>query len=446
MNSISTAPRLELPSIQTDQPLTGRVAVLVWIFILSFAFDVKGVVGGTAAQYVMAGFNTFAFVLLGLNFRFVLPRRGYPAQVLYVWLAFLVVGSLGAWMSGVSADKYIRIIYPFVLFAEGFLLVWWLAREQRDLRVLVQAMAVSAGVSVIYTLWWGFHFTGDSLGTIRYQIVSPLAVFLLLLAAYDLIFARKRRLTAFLWICVIVTILAISVTRTYVLIIGGVVGLLMLAGICNAVAQCGRIPKRLVSLFAYTVLGVLLVSVYLVTVPEVASRWDSRVLGPHSSVTYWTRVATVVNEWDQLIAEPSTSVLGAGFGHGFVYSSDYAARILPYVGREVFIKPSWYAAEVMWMSIPFYGGFVLGLTAIVILLRGAQLAFSALLDLLRRHLWNTSHARPFWIGVAVYFAFLFEGLAGDPFVYRAAGLYFGLCLGLVASYRLCRRSNPVLAN
>lgn len=408
--------------------------ILIWVLIFSFAFDVKGAVGGTTVQYAMAGLNIASFLLLCCTRTFVFPTRGYAALVLYTWIVFLLVGSVTAFISGVPLGHYIRVIFPFMLFAEGFWVARWASGHQRELNTLFTAMYFTAIASVVYTFWWGFHFTGDSLATIRYQIVSPLTVFLFMASVYDLVFAKKHRVAALVLLCAVVAALMLSVTRTYALVIFGIALVFAVAVVHNAMRNSRGLPKPVVSLLVFVGVAACVISAYLLTATDVAARWESRAFGAHNAVTLWTRVATVTDEWGQLISHPASVLSGLGFGHGFVYSSVYASRLLPYVDPTLFVKPSWYAAEFMWMVPIFYAGFILGSLVVLVLLIGALRAFDALCSLLRNHAWRLPGARPFWIGAVVYIAFLFDGLAGDPFVFRSGGLYFGLCLGIVVGY------------
>lgn len=412
---------------------------LAVVFIVSFSLDFKGTAGGSLIQYLMAVVNTGAFALLAVSYRVVLPRRGLGAFLFWGWALFLVTGSIGAVVNAIPFGHYIRIGYPFVLFLEGLLVVWWVGRDSRDAEVLVLAMGIAAVVSVFFTAWWGFHFTGEGLGEIRYQVLSPLIPFVIVTAGYDWFFARRRRLSSIFLLGVTLGLIGISVTRGAVLVVGFVGVVVLLSAFGNSV-RSGRFPRPIVHALVWApVVGLVGFAAFAFLYPDTLSRWVHRSLGAGHTATFWTRVAAVIGQYESLMSTPFGWLTGRGFGSSYPWPTSDFPWILRYLGANA-KSSAWFPGEFMWMPFLYYGGFVAGLIAELALLAGAVRAFQFLGTLLRTHSWRNPEARPAWIGVLGCFVFLGMGFTANPFILRLAALFLGLCVGLTVSQRRLLRS------
>ena len=418
---------------------------LAVLFILSYALDFRGSEGGSAVQYLMAGLNTTAFLLLAASHSVTLPRRGFVAFVLWSWLAFLVTGSVGAAISAVPLGQYIRVVYPFTLFLAGFLTALWTAKSLRGAEIVVSAMLAAAVVSLFFTLWWGFSFTGKGADTIRYEILSPLIPLLVVVAGYDLFFARKQQLRAVVLLSLALGVIVLSVTRSAVLVIGFVTGAVLLAALATSV-RSARVPRPLLRAMmlgiSVTVVGLALV---LLLYPETAGRWEHRALDATRNVTFWTRVAAVVGQFQALAANPSSWFVGQGFGASYPWPVAEFPWILPFL-REGAGEPVWFPGEFMWMPFLFYGGVVCGPVVAIALVVGVARSFRALKLLLAVQAWRISEARPAWIGAMGYLAFVGAGFTANPFISRLPALFMGLCLGLALAQPVAVSRSGVFIN
>jgi hypothetical protein len=378
----------------------------------------------------MAGLNTAAFLLLAASYRLVLPKGGLAAIVFWVWLAFLQTGTLGAVVNATPFEQYIRVLYPFTLFLMGFLVVWWTARDPRDASIIVSAMIATAIISLFFTLWWGFYFTGVGVDHIRYQVLSPLIPLLMVVAGYDLFFARRKRLWSIFLLSFIVSLIVLSVTRGPVLVGGVVAGLVVLAVLVNAL-RSGSVPRPTQDAFIWglcvSVIGLGIATLFY---PEVIERWSHRALGAGQNVTFWMRAAAVIGQFDALTESSHGWFMGRGIGSSYPWPLSEFPWILPYIGERV-DGPVWFPGEFMWMPFFYYGGFAFGTGAALVLLWGATRGFWWLMSLLRVQSWRIPLFRPLWIGILGYFAFLAMGFSANPFIFRSAALFMGLCLGLI---------------
>ncbi len=412
--------------------MTRLLRILTTAFVISFALDFKGEQGGTSIQFIMAAINAIAFLLLAVTYRMAVPRRGLGAFVFWVWLAFLLTGALGAFVNGTSAEQFVRVIYPFALFLQGFLVAYWIGRTPIGAETIVSAMKTTATISLFFTFIWGLYFTGHSFDHIRYQILSPLIPLLAIIAGYDLLIARRRRLLSFALLAVTVAIIALSVTRGMILFLAFVVAILLLAVCWNAL-RYGNFPRFLMQ----SVVGVVFIAgigiiVATLIYPDVFERWILRSTGETTDVTFWIRAAAVVGQFQALTENPSGWILGQGFGSSYPVPVGMFPWILPYLSTEM-SDSAWFPGEFMWMPFLYYGGFIVGSMAALGLLLGAARGFLLLSVLLKEQSWRIPQTRPLWIGILGFFSFLGMGFTGNPFIIRLAALFLGLCLGLIVS-------------
>lgn len=419
-------------------PHTGGVATV--IFALSLMLDARGAAGGSIVQYVMAAINSLAFLLLAINYKVTLPRSGFSGALVWVWLSLLLIGSMGALVYRVPFNQYIRVIYPFILFLEGFLVAWWVSSSVRRATLLVSAMTFAAIVSLFFTIWWGFHFTHQTSEEIRYQILSPMIPFLVVVAAYDLVFARKRKLFSIAILVTALTVIGLSVTRSMLLVIGMVVAALFLAAVRNWFTGVSMLPKPIRRSIIWGItLGVFSTFGALFFAPDFIQRWVFRSLSSTSDITLLTRVAAVVEQWNEVVAHPGAWFLGLGFGHSYHYALSFASTLVPYVNASRYSQNVFFPAEFMWIAPLYYGGFIVGVLVIMVLLGGAIRAFKLLCTLLYQRAWRYPSSRPLWVGALGFFAFIGMSYASDPFIIRLSAMYMGLTLGLCVKRRFTGR-------
>ncbi len=367
-----------------------------------------------------------------------LPRTGYALCVLWGWIAFLVIGSVGALANLTPFNQYIRIIYPFWLFLEGFLVAWWLAKDSRGASTIVSSMVTAAVASMIFTVWWGFHFTGESLDEIRYQILSPVLPLLTVIAGYDLIFAARRRLWSLVMLLAAVALIALSVTRGMLVVVLVVVTIVLMAALFNAL-QTGAIPRPIQrAAFWGAIAGSLGIFAAALIFPDLGERWVSRVF-MEGDLTVLIRTAAVMGQFNELSAAPLNWLIGLGFGSSHEVPIWHFPSILSHVGLEVSTS-TWSIGEFMWMPFLFYAGGGAGLAAPIALLWGGAHGFRILATLLSRQAWRIPQSRPLWVGVLGFYAILGTGFSSNPFAFRLSALFLGLCLGLFVRYR-----RPVLS-
>lgn len=430
---MATATRVE--GVFMEQPATHRMSrqrrILMLLFVASFALDFRGDAGGSPIQVMMAGLNSVAFLLLALSYRMTLPGKGLAAFVFWGWGIFLLVGTLGAGVNATPAEQYIRVVYPFALFLEGFLVVWWTAKDPRDAGRVVSAMMATAVVSLCYTCWRAFHFMDLMVEEMRTEIASPLIPVIITTAGYDLIFAGRQRLWASLLLAIVFGIIVLSATRGLILIVGFVAGFVMLTALWNCI-RTGRFPGPVVRA---VVLGGILTSagstIAVLFNPDVFGRWEERIFGTINDVSFWTRIAAIVGQFETLMADPMSWWIGEGFGSSYPWPVSIFPWIVRYLAVDTIDRSVWFPGEFMWMPFLFYGGFIIGPVAASVLLAGAARTFRLVSNLMGNQLWRYSEARPLWVGAFGYFAFLGMGFTANPFILRLAALFMGLCLGLV---------------
>lgn len=402
------------------------------LFVVSMAFDFKGQAGGTAIQFGMAGVNTGAFLLLAVRRRFALPRQGLAAYVIWGWLVLLIVGTVGALLSSVPAGHFLRVLYSYTLFIEGFFVAWWVARDVASAAVLTQYMMFTAAVSMYFTVVWGLHFTGERIDKAHFAILSPLVPFLIGVAGYDLMFARRKRVLAALLLTSGLLVVALSAVRGMILAAGILVMGMTAAWLLNVVRGDMAIPRPLINAVKWTMLvGAASLAAASIIDPTIIAHWVARTTGGGHAVNFWSRVAAVVGQWDQLGGDRVAWFFGEGFGHTYKWSAAFQPLTAPYMSANAFAIDYWYPGEFMWITPWFYAGFCVGSIAIGVLLAGAAAAITNLAHVLQGRCWHTSASRIVAVGALGYLGFLGISFTTNPFIYRLAPMFMGLCFGLM---------------
>lgn len=409
------------------------------LFVLPFAFDYKGSVGGSASQFAMAAVSTFAFVILAVQYRGRLPRRGVLAYVVWGWMAFLFIGSLGARLSGVSGAHYLRVVYPYALFLEGMLVAWWVINFSGGGVFLLRRMVLVATISMIFTPVWGSYFTGDSIGALHFYLLSPLMPFLLTAAAYDFLFAKYQRFVSFILLLASVTVVAISAVRGMLLASGVVFGALMAAWLWEILGGHRALPKPFVRCILWgSCIGIVALIVAAGLGVDLTSHWLGRLSGDARDVNFWTRVAAVVGEWRLVTAHWWSWCFGVGFGHDYTRATEFALLTSPEFPLSQYTRVLWYPGEFMWVTLWFYSGFIVGSVALSALGLGLVAALKYTAELLNRRLWLVTSTRPRALGALGFLAFLGISITTSPFMARNAAVFMGLCLGMLFLKPPCR--------
>lgn len=427
--------------------VASPTGLLIIAFVMSFAFDFKGSDGGSRIQVAMAVTNAMAFLMLAVRYRLALPAQGSKGLIFWAWMTFLLVGSVGAVLSDVQLGRYIRTIYPFVLFAEGYLVAWWVGRDGRRVPLMIGAMLWAGWCSLLFTAWWGFHFSDLSVTSIRFQILSPVMPFLIAVASYDLFFARWRRFRALATIAVVAALTALSVTRSMVLVVVLIFGALLCAWVINVLKGQVSVPKPLMRasiwLVGFGVAGVLVAAVFA---PEIFGRWVQRGLVGQHNATLWTRVAAIQGQWEQLISSPAAFWTGMGFGHIYYYAQQFWPLVAGVVQRSTFTAPMSYPGEFMWVTPFYYAGLFAGGIGLAAIVYGTARLFRILCEFVALRRWDSLAMRPIGLSVLTFFGFLGLSFTANPFIFRGSALFWGISLGLaVSSYRgLANASAPPL--
>lgn len=405
--------------------------IIIYFFILSFAFDFKGNEGGTIIQYGMAVLNTVSFIVLAALFRFRLPTHGKSSKILAFWLLFIICGSFAAILNQVPINNFIRVIYPFCLFMLGFNVAFWFRRDQKGIELIVSALQWCAIISVMFTVYWGFRFYDVSLDTVRYQILSPVLPFLLIISGYDLLFTVRRKLQSIIFLIFSILLIGLSVTRGMFLVLLSLGLSIFIAYVLNLLKGYIKIPRQIVKVI---LLILLIVGIGLILEPFISpglfERWIQRVGGKGYDVTFWLRVAAVVGQIEQLYENSFSWIFGKGFGKPYSFAPQFANKVFPYVRREYFYDAFWFPGEFMWANLLFYGGILGGFGAIKVIITGYLESIKQLSILLRNNAFSQPGTRYLGVALLSFIAFLGLTFTANPFGSRLASLFIGLLLSV----------------
>jgi len=213
---------------------------------------------------------------------------------------------------------------------------------------------------------------------------------------------------------------------------GFVAGIALLAVFAN-VMRSARLPRPLLRAMMLGGATIFIgITVAILLYPEIPDRWESRAFDAGRNVTFWMRVAAVVGQFQALTENARNLFFGQGFGASYPWPVSEFPWIVPFLGEGAG-EPVWFPGEFMWMPFLYYGGFICGPIVAIALLAGVAQSYRTIQFLLSTQSWRFPRARPLWVGVLGYLAFLGAGFTANPFISRLPALFMGLCLGLVVA-------------
>lgn len=406
----------------SERGLGRATTVFLYLFILPFGFDFRGRVGGSFPQYALAaislvGFLGFAFAIKP-RFR---RRQGRALGVaVALWWSFLGSTLITLGISRPPTGNYVRVVFPFVLFGLGLLLVRMLLDKSRDIGVLWKPLLFASLVSVVWRFIFGLSHADVSLSQIRFQILSPAVPLFLGLGGLALFSKRRRSAIVVTGFVLSATSVALSVTRGYIFAIGAIViAMLVTLGLPRVIR-------------AFTLIGVLIILTFggiAVLNPGLAARWNGRVFGGESLATYYTRVAQVTGTMHEVSGGLATSLIGKGLGAFYHWDAHYYSRVHRVMQEDTFFKKRFYPTEVLWTYPFFAGGALFGWQVPTVLLLALISAVRTVRQFIRRFGRHEALKSSVTAALFGYAGYLGMSFTADPLGSRFESLILGLLAG-----------------
>lgn len=419
---------------------------LLWVFMISFAFDYRAsqareASGGAGIDQLLflaaAIFSTGGILLLG--WRHLLVRPG--AWLILGWGAFLAFMGANALLQGVEPGRAIRIILPLCLCLAGMMNAHIAGCAGVRPSRIVAPVFTAACINVIWRIFHGFVFKEVTLETARVEVQSSANNWIAAWIGCALLLRPRFHWSLLVATGVLFIGIFVTITRSLlfpVMASALASGLSFLLGCRWGIFRPGELPKRLLPVGAALALALGALGVAAVAEPLLIERWNER-LFHHASdrnvtedISYLTRRAEADGIFEILNRDPVHYLFGRGIGASYYWHSKYMPAIhLVYPPDEEIGNDVWFAGHSTWTYSLFSGG-VIGLLAHLALIGGVM---AASLGAARA---NASDPGPDqWLAFLPFAAaccLLSETLTSNPFDERLAAMIFGMMAGLSQSF------------
>jgi hypothetical protein len=393
---------------------------IVWLLYLTvLVFDYRRDTDGSSSLVVLVGLSNIA---LGIFLIFRAHRIRSNVLLAVLPIAIFIAGAIftGFLYGQPVRDTIARAVPVSIFVLAAINAAAWPMRGNAER--LIKMIIVASILAAIWKIIFGFLYTGKDIETIRYQIISgslPLA-FSFAIAALLV----KRRRFMFLALIVSVAAVALSVTRSFLVI--------YVASVIAATLSMPRVrlSRTIVRATAAIMLIALGIAVGAVAYPEVAARWVTR-FGMSSQIgfdlTAQTRIAEASYQIQRLADEP----IGLLFGFGHAAETGYAGRaaeLVYSVLRQSKDHTGVGYGHIFYIGIVFVGGLVFGLPVLLVLF---STPFKASQTVRRKwdSLNDTERFVLIW-SIGALAGYLSAGLLSSPWGDRSMSFFFGLSFGL----------------
>ncbi|TAE76397.1 MAG: hypothetical protein EAZ84_07570 [Verrucomicrobia bacterium] len=419
---------------------------LLWVFMLSFAFDYRASEAREAGAG--AGIDQLLFLslsalstggILFLGWRYLLVRPG--AWLIIGWSTFLAFMAANAALQNVPAARSLRIILPLVLCLAGIVNTHVAACTGLRPAKIIAPVLTAACVNVTWRIFHGFVFKDVTLETARVEVQSSANNWIAAWVGASLLL--RRRFHSSLAIAATVLFIGIFVTITRSLLFP-LTASAVAAGLCFflgarwglfRISDAFRKPGPIATLVVIAALGI---GITTLAEPMLLERWTERLFhhaadrNTKHDISLLTRIAEADAIFEILQREPVRFLHGMGIGASFYWHPSYMPEILlVFPPNEGVGEELWFAGHSTWTYALFSGG-IIALVAYLALLTGTMA--NALLSARA----NASAPGPDqWLAFLPFIAaccLLSETLTSNPFDERLASMIFGVMAGLPQAF------------
>ncbi len=419
---------------------------LLWLFMMSFAFDYRAseareASGGTGIDQLL--FLLLFFVssagILACGWRYLLVRPG--AWLIALWggfLAYMVANSL---LQGVDPGRSIRITLPLLFCLAGMINAHIAGCMGISPSRIVAPVFAAACINILWRIFHGFAFKELDLSTVRTEILSPATNWLAAWIGCAVLLRGRFHWNLPLACCILFAGIFITITRSLafpILASALATGLCLLLAIHWGGLRWQEIGKRLLPAGVVSMLAAFCLGAAALLFPTLVERWNERLffnagarnLG--ADISYLTRKAEADAIWSILQKDPIHFLHGRGIGASYHWDAAYLPEIYMVFPRdEGDFSDLWFAGHSTWTYSLFSGG-VIAVAAVVILLAGIMILS------LRAAKANARHPGPdqwlAWLPFVAVCCLLSETLTANPFQERLTGMILGLMAGLPQAF------------
>jgi hypothetical protein len=423
---------------RTYTPLTTLQRVFLWMYILSFCFDFKGVKGGTTVQYIYAGasiFSTFGFFMVS-QLRASSKSLRWITSYWWLYIAVTFVTVILGTMTmtiAISPIAYSRIVYPYILCGASLLMCQQMEARNSDAAEVVTPLVVCGIFSAFWHYYYGLHggdTTGAGIEDVRYQILSPATPLLLAYGLAGLIASRKITPLPLIALFISVGTILLSITRGFIITGGVCFIVLMIYVIRDTSSGKEMVLRRLGRVLGLFAMAAVVVGGVIAVRPNTFDSWNERIFNNSGGqsvedATYLIRMAEVSWDWQAISSNPQYLLTGKGVGAGFNHDSSYQRLI---VGTVMDDEYEFFPADCTWSYAMFSSGLIFGTMMLgIYVLPLIYVARSIYLKEYERNPHFNYLKLVVLVCLAAYFSMIFTSA---PFAERFFGVIMGFLVGL----------------
>lgn len=395
---------------------------LFFVMLFSLAFDFKSNDDGDGHQLLilMGLFSLFIGFLLVL---YLIQNINKQALILSLsTFLFIIVSSLVGIIHGQKLYEVLSLTIPLLLFIVAVLSTASLNIRDNNINTLINIVLIFMITSALFKVFFALSYYNVDFSNIRYQVISPV---LILLFAYGLASAiYKKQPFGYLAIIIPISIIFISVTRTYLLVFFSIFLFWLL---CLPLSHWRR---YLPTVFKLLFLSVFLIIITFYVSPEGIERWITRLLFDAGSneidITAYTRIAESTYQINKLTESSINLFFGLGLAAETSLSQKYWMLISSVLGNFEFTGRGY--GHNVYIGMFYTGGIIFGSLFIYTLVMSTL----KIIKFFKLRLNSDNRNANFliaWGGSAVL-GFITYGFLSGTFGDRLTSLTFGLAFGL----------------
>lgn len=424
-------------------PAAEWVERLLWVFMLSFAFDYRASAtqdaGGPAQMIFLAVCFGSAAAIIGLGIRFLTVRPG--VWMIGFWGLFLVFLLGNSALQGVDPGRSLRVALPLILcflaMASAHVAGCMGIRPSR----IVRPVLIAACTNILWRIVNGFVFQGAEVETVRFEVQSPANGWLAAWIGCALLLRGRFHWNLAAACLVLFTGIFITVTRS---LFFPVIASALAAGFCFVAGVAWRqfgwsvLPRRLLPVGVAATLVLLALGTAALVQPVMIERWNERLFhhaadrNLSADISFLTRKAEADAIWNILSRDPVHFIHGRGAGTSYYWEAAYLPEIWQVLPKkDTDVDDIWFAGHSVWTYGLLSSG-VIGLACYLFLLGG-----TAAMSLAAARANATDPGPDQWLAFLPFVAtccLVSETLTANPFQERLTGILFGMMAGLPQAF------------
>ncbi|MGD7653152.1 MAG: hypothetical protein ACQCXQ_08055 [Verrucomicrobiales bacterium] len=425
-------------------PEARLVLGLLWLFLLSFAFDYRADAsregGAGIDQLVFLGLCTgSSLAILWLGRRYLTIRPGVWFIAFWgLYLTYLLADSV---LQSVPLGRSIRVALPLVFCF--FAIVNAHVAGCMGIRPakIVTPVLVVACINILWRIIHGFLFKDVTIETVRIEVQSPATNWIAAWIGCAVLLRGKFHWSLLVAFGVLFTGIVITVTRSLffpVMASALACTFCYLLGVRWRIYDLPGLAKRLspvVGLVVLVLVGFVIAAVFQ---PVIIERWNERLFfnagtqNLSSDISFLTRAAEADAIWHILNQDPVHFIHGRGIGSSYYWDPAYMPEIWKVIPKEeAAVDDIWFAGHSVWTYGLLSGG-IIGVLGYIVLFGGV------IINSLHAAGANASDPGPDqWLAFLPFVAtccLLSETLTANPFQERLTGILFGIMVGLPQAF------------